>query len=71
MVQEPPLPVDESSILTRFLKVYSGLPLDERKQVVLVIGKQEINWELAYRELQVVSPLGKKIGEKLVKLRII
>mgnify|MGYP001608718588 CR=1 FL=1 len=68
---EPPFALDSPSLGARFQKVYAGLPLEERKQVVLVLGDEEINWEFAKREIGADSGLGRKIGEKLIRLKII
>lgn len=59
------------SFFERFTFVYSNLPLQERKMPVLVIDKQPITWEMAYREIKEKTILGKRIGGKLIKLGII
>lgn len=61
----------ETSSLERFIKVFSHLPLEERKQVIVVIDKQPISWNMAYAEIRQKTELGKRIGEKLIKLDII
>jgi len=57
--------------LERFMKVYSNLPFEERGLTVLVIEEKPIDWNMAYRELEHNTELGKKIGIKLVELQII
>ena len=70
MAEKPPQPASQT-LIARFQRVYSNLPLEERKLVVLVIGTQEINWEFARREIESESELGKQIGETLIKLNFI
>ncbi|MBU3904982.1 MAG: hypothetical protein KJ906_02455 [Nanoarchaeota archaeon] len=62
---------DEKTTLERFIKVFSGLPLEERSQTIAVIDEQPINWNLAYQHIKNNTELGKKIGEKLKELEII
>ncbi|OIO25308.1 hypothetical protein COX85_03290 [Candidatus Micrarchaeota archaeon CG_4_10_14_0_2_um_filter_55_9] len=57
--------------LEAFLKVYFGLPLEERKLPVAVIDGNPISWNMTYRELSENTGLGRRIGAKLVKLKII
>ncbi len=54
-----------------FFKVYSGLPLEERKTPVVVLDSQPINWNLAYEEISNETKLGKKILNLLKELEII
>ena len=54
-----------------FFKVYSELPIDERKMVVAVIDEEPISWSLAYQEIRNNTERGKKILKILKKLRII
>ena len=46
-----------------FFKVYASLPIDERENVVVVIGKAPISWNLAYNEIKHNT----KNGEKILK----
>ena len=57
--------------LDSFMKVYSSLPIEERKLPVVVIDDSQINWGMAYVEIKNNTPLGGKIAEKLVNLKII
>jgi hypothetical protein len=54
-----------------FFKVYSGLPLGERKTTIVVIDNQPINWNLAYEEISNETELGKRILNILKRLEII
>lgn len=55
----------------RFFKVYSGIPIEERKVPVVVIDNQPINWNLAYEEIDNKTERGKKILKILTDLEII
>ncbi len=57
--------------LDNFMKVYSSLPIEERKLPVVVIDDSPINWNMAYLEMKNNTAIGAKIGEKLVSLKII
>lgn len=54
-----------------FFKVYSQLPLEERKNVIIVIEDEPITWSLAYQLIKNKTKKGKKILELLKKLEII
>ena len=63
---------------TRFLRVYSSLPLGVRREIILVLDPQAgitvggpITWEVAYIEVENDTPLSKVILEKLGKLDFI
>lgn len=55
----------------RFFKVYSGIPIEERKLTIIVIDKQPINWNLAYEEVSNNTERGKNILKLLLELEII
>jgi hypothetical protein len=57
--------------ISRFNLIYANLPMNERFQAVAVIGDQPISWEMAYREINNKTALGKKILEELIKLKIL
>lgn len=55
-----------------FLKVYSNLPINLRKEVILVLDdKGPITWEVAYIEVENKTKLGDQILKKLAELDII
>ncbi len=60
---------------SRFLKVYSNLPLGLRKEIILVIkedGKDRpITWNVAFDEIDAETKKGKKILKKLIELELI
>ncbi len=57
--------------LDSFMKVYSALPIEERELPVVVIDDAPISWNMAHREVKNNTPLGNKIVEKLIALKII
>ena len=57
--------------LERFMKVYSNLPINLRKETVVVIDREPISWNVAHNEISNDTELGKKILEKLIELDII
>ncbi len=63
--------VEARTFLDRFMKVYSGLPLEERKLPVVVIGSEPISWNMAYAEIKENTKLGLQVAEKMVELKII
>lgn len=54
-----------------FFRVYSEVPLDERKLVVIVLEREPISWNLAYQEIKNNTERGKKILKILKDLEII
>lgn len=54
-----------------FFRVYANLPIDMRKEIILVIDKQPITWEVAFDEIQHETTLGKKIFKRIVELELI
>lgn len=54
-----------------FFKVYSNVPIDERKHVVVVLDNQPVSWNLAYQEIKNNTDRGKKILKILKILEII
>ena len=55
----------------RFFKVYSNLPISERKNPIVVIDQQPISWELAYEEIGNETKRGEKIIKYIIELEII
>ncbi len=65
-MKEQPLPLKE-----RFLKIYSNLPLSIREEIILILDKKPITWNVAYLEVKNNSKLSQEILEKLDELKII
>lgn len=64
--------VEELGLREKFLLVYSNLPINARKEIILTLeGKGPITWEVAYFEIKNETELGKLILEKLIKLGLI
>ena len=57
--------------ISHFNLIYANLPLNERTQAVTVIGNEPISWEMAHREINNKTELGKKILDELIKLKIL
>ncbi|MBI2108050.1 hypothetical protein HYT54_02890 [Candidatus Woesearchaeota archaeon] len=55
----------------RFIRVYSNLPINVRKEIIVIIDNQPISWDVAYNEVMNNTKLGLRIIEKLIKLDII
>ncbi len=64
----------------KFMKVYQNLPLNERKNTILVletikdkgkIKKDPISWDIAYIEIDQETRIGETILNKLIKLNLI
>lgn len=56
----------------RFLKLYSNLPINLRKDIILVLDeKGPISWDVAYLEVENKTKLGEQILKKLDELKII
>lgn len=55
----------------RFLKVFSNLSIDLRKEIILVIDDQPITWNVAYEEISKETVLGERILKKLIELEFI
>lgn len=54
-----------------FFKVYSSIPLKERKNVIAVVDGQPISWTLAFQEIKNNTKLSLKILKILKELDII
>ena len=55
-----------------FFRFYANLPIGIRREVVLDLPERgPITWEVAYREINENSELGKVILQKLVELGFI
>ena len=56
---------------TEFLNIYFNLPLEERKNVVVVLDEEPITWNLAYQEVRNHTKKGQVILNKLKELDIL
>ncbi len=55
----------------RFLRVYANLPLNLRKEIIAVVDKEPISWEVAYREITNGTKLAQTLLKKLEELGVI
>ena len=60
---------DELKIL--FLKSYSNVTSDIRKQIIVLVEKRPFTWNAAYFEIKNNTSLSKKILKSLNELKII
>lgn len=69
----------KNNLRERFLRAYANLPLNTRREIILileeeerdVVMKQPITWEVAYLEVKNNTPKSEKILKKLEELKII
>jgi len=58
-------------IKEQFYKVYSGLPLNIRDEIILVINDEPLTWKVAKQEIDTDTKIGKEILLKLESLGVI
>lgn len=57
--------------LSRFVKVFSSLPISERDMVCCIIDDDGISWRLGYEEIKKKTELGDRIQKELERLKLI
>jgi len=65
------IPPVGSEPISRFNLIYANLPMKERVQAIVVIDDQPISWEMAHREINNGTSLGKRILDALINLKIL
>jgi hypothetical protein len=70
-VAEAKVPLGGKDDTSRFNIIYANLPMNERVQIVAVVGDQPISWKMAHREINNRTKLGGEILRNLIKLRIL
>lgn len=55
----------------RFLKIYADIPLNLRKEIILVLGKEPITWNVAYIEIINKTAQSGPILKKLEQFEIL
>ena len=55
----------------RFLKIYSNIPLNLRKEIILVLDKEPLTWSVAYVEVFNSAGKSERILKKLDEMKII
>lgn len=63
--------MDYDKLSQKFAEIYSNLPIKTRREVVVVIDDQPISWEIAYKEVENNTDMGKKILMKMQDLKIL
>ena len=56
---------------SKFVTVYSNLPLKVREEIIVVINGEPISWNVAYQEIINNTQKGREIFKKLVSLKVI
>lgn len=59
------------SLRETFLKIYADIPLNLRKEIILVLDKEPLTWNVAYIEVTNSTVKSKLILKKLRELKII
>ena len=55
-----------------FFRFYANLPIGIRREVILDLPERgPITWEVAYREINEDTELGKSILQKLIELKFV
>jgi hypothetical protein len=55
----------------RFMRVYSDIPINIRKEIIAIIDKEPISWNVAFIEIKNETEIGEKILNKLITLGFI
>ena len=55
----------------KFMQIYANLPLNQRREIIVVIDDEPLTWNAAKIEIENDTDTGEKIIEKLIKLGII
>jgi len=53
---------------SKFVEIYSRLPEDIRKEIIVVIDDKPYTWDVAYMEINNDTDLGKSILKKMEEL---
>ena len=49
-----------------FFRIYANLPIDVRKEIILIVENRPITWNVAYDEISNSTVIGKKILDKII-----
>lgn len=55
----------------KFMEIFSNLPINTRREIVVVVDGKPISWELASKEIEYKTELSEKILKKLEDLKIL
>jgi len=56
---------------SKFMEIYSNLPVKTRREIVAVVDGEPFSWDVARKEIEGGTELGKKILKKLKELKIV
>ncbi len=56
---------------SEFLKIYANLPLNQRREIIVVLDDEELTWNAAKIEIINNTAKGNEIIDKLIKLGIL
>lgn len=62
---------DNEGLREIFLKIYADIPLNIRKEIVIVLGKEPITWNVVYVEVLNNTEKSKEMLKLLDGLKII
>ena len=62
---------EEEGLRERFLKIYADIPLNLRKEIILILDNAPISWNVAFVEVSNRTTKSKTILKKLNELKII
>ncbi len=61
----------KNNLREKFLRAYANIPLNARKEIILVLEEGPITWEVVYFEVKNQTEKGEKILDKLNELKLI
>ncbi len=63
--------MNQQDLNTLFQTVYANLPLNARKEIVVVVDNEPLTWSAAKVEIDSDTAKGKEILRKLIAMKII
>ncbi len=63
--------MEYKEISRKFAEIYSNLPLKTRREIVVVVNEQPISWEIAHKEIENDTDMGREILNKIHELKIL
>lgn len=59
------------ALRTKFLKVFTNLPIPERRNTIAIIDEQPLSWFVCWLEIDQMTKKGQEILEYLDELKLI
>lgn len=56
---------------SKFMEIYSNLPFKTRRETVAVIDGEPYSWDVAHKEIESDTELGKKILKRMKEMKIV